>query len=39
LGKCPLEVTAEQAREVVRLLEAATESANKHAVIRGPWGQ
>jgi scyllo-inositol 2-dehydrogenase (NADP+) len=38
MGKCPLEVTAEQAREVVRLLEAATNSANKHAVIQGPWG-
>ena len=38
MGKCPLDVTAEQAREVVRLLEAATNSANKHAIIQGPWG-
>jgi scyllo-inositol 2-dehydrogenase (NADP+) len=38
VGESPLEVTAEQARDVVRLLEAATESANKHAVIHGPWG-
>jgi scyllo-inositol 2-dehydrogenase (NADP+) len=39
MGESPLDVTAEQAREVVRLLEAATDSANKHAVIDGPWGQ
>jgi scyllo-inositol 2-dehydrogenase (NADP+) len=38
MGESPLDVTAEQAREVVRLLEAATKSANKHAVIHGPWG-
>ena len=38
MGKCPLEVTAEQAREVVRLLEAATNSAHKPAIIQGPWG-
>jgi scyllo-inositol 2-dehydrogenase (NADP+) len=34
----PLEVTAEQAREVVRVLDAAQLSAASHAVIEGPWG-
>jgi scyllo-inositol 2-dehydrogenase (NADP+) len=38
LRNAPLEVTAEQAREVVRVLEAATQSANQHAVIDGLWG-
>ena len=37
-GQSPLAVTAEQAREVVRLLEAATESAQTHSVVQGPWG-
>ena len=34
----PLAVRAEQAREVVRVLEAATRSARDHVVIEGPWG-
>ena len=34
----PLAVTAEQAREVVRVLEAAVISSRDHAVIEGPWG-
>lgn len=38
-GKAPLAVTAEQAREVVRLLESAVESATGHAIVAGPWGQ
>jgi scyllo-inositol 2-dehydrogenase (NADP+) len=38
LGREPLAVTAEQAREVVRVLEAATRSAADHAVVEGPWG-
>jgi scyllo-inositol 2-dehydrogenase (NADP+) len=38
MGESPLAVTAEQGREVVRLLEAATFSATKHTVIDGPWG-
>jgi len=37
-GRAPLAVTAEQAREVVRVLEAAGRSANGHAVVEGPWG-
>jgi scyllo-inositol 2-dehydrogenase (NADP+) len=37
-GRAPLAVSAEQAREVVRLLEAATRSAAEHRVIEGPWG-
>ena len=37
-GRSTLEVTAEQAREVVRLLEAVAISAKTHAVIDGPWG-
>jgi scyllo-inositol 2-dehydrogenase (NADP+) len=37
-GTSPLAVTAEQAREVVRLLEAAIDSANTHAIVAGPWG-
>jgi scyllo-inositol 2-dehydrogenase (NADP+) len=37
-GRAPLAVTAEQAREVVRVLEAATRSSDEHAVIEGPWG-
>jgi scyllo-inositol 2-dehydrogenase (NADP+) len=37
-GRCPLAVTAEQAREVVSVLEAATHAAKEHAVINGPWG-
>jgi len=37
-GRAPLAVTAEQAREVVRLLTAAVRSAEEHAVMEGPWG-
>ncbi len=37
-GREPLAVTAEQAREVVRVLDAAIESAREHRVIQGPWG-
>ena len=36
--RAPLAVTAEQAREVVRVLEAAIQSAREHRVIEGPWG-
>jgi scyllo-inositol 2-dehydrogenase (NADP+) len=38
-GNAPLAVTAEQAREVVRVLEAATRSAHEHRVVSGPWGE
>jgi scyllo-inositol 2-dehydrogenase (NADP+) len=31
-------VTAEQAREVVRILESATKSSSEHVTIEGPWG-
>jgi scyllo-inositol 2-dehydrogenase (NADP+) len=34
----PLAVTAEQAREVVRVLEAAVRSSRGHEVVEGPWG-
>jgi scyllo-inositol 2-dehydrogenase (NADP+) len=34
----PLGVTAEEAREVVRVLEAAVLSAREHAFVEGPWG-
>jgi scyllo-inositol 2-dehydrogenase (NADP+) len=34
----PLAVAAEEAREVVRVLEAATHSSNEHRLIEGPWG-
>ncbi len=37
-GREPLSVTAEQAREVVRVLEAALASSRDHAVVPGPWG-
>ena len=37
-GRAPLAVTAEQAREVVRVLEAADMASRDHAVIAGPWG-
>lgn len=37
-GKAPLAVTAEQAREVVRVLEAAVRSARDHAVVDGSFG-
>lgn len=34
----PLAVTAEQGREVVRVLEAALESSREHKSVEGPWG-
>ncbi len=37
-GRAHLLVTAEEAREVVRLLEAATVSIRNHRVVPGPWG-
>jgi scyllo-inositol 2-dehydrogenase (NADP+) len=37
-GRAPLAVTAEQAREVVCVLDAATLSSREHTVIPGPWG-
>lgn len=37
-GRAPLAVTAEQAREVVRILDAATQSNQQHQTIEGPWG-
>lgn len=37
-GQAPLAVTAEQAREVVRVLEAAVRSAHIHACVSGPFG-
>jgi scyllo-inositol 2-dehydrogenase (NADP+) len=37
-GISPLAVTAEQGREVVRVLEAATQSAGSHAIVACPWG-
>jgi scyllo-inositol 2-dehydrogenase (NADP+) len=38
LGREELAVTAEQAREVVRVLDAAVRSSQNHHVIEGPWG-
>jgi scyllo-inositol 2-dehydrogenase (NADP+) len=38
LHHAPLAVTAEQGREVVRVLEAATRSSRDHAMVEGPWG-
>lgn len=38
-GRAPLAVTAEQAREVVRVLDAASRAAAEHAVMEGPWGE
>lgn len=38
LGRAPLAVTAEQAREVVRVLEAAERSAAERTGVEGPWG-
>ncbi|MBX6314656.1 MAG: Gfo/Idh/MocA family oxidoreductase [Isosphaeraceae bacterium] len=34
----PLAVTAEDGREVVRLLDAAVRSAREHTLVEGPWG-
>ena len=39
LNRALLAVTAEQAREVVRLLEAASQSAREHRAVEGPWGE
>jgi scyllo-inositol 2-dehydrogenase (NADP+) len=39
LNRAPLAVTAEQAREVVRLLEAAGVSARDHRAVEGTWGE
>ncbi|WP_422931222.1 Gfo/Idh/MocA family oxidoreductase [Singulisphaera sp. PoT] len=38
LERVPLIVTAEQGREVVRVLEAADHSAANRVVVEGPWG-
>ena len=38
LASAPLLVTAEEGREVVRLLEAAEHSAQNHSLITGTWG-
>ena len=37
-GHEPLAVTAEQARDVVRVLDAAGRSATEHVTVQGPWG-
>lgn len=37
-GRASLAVTAEQAREVVRVLEAATIASDEGRVVEGPWG-
>jgi scyllo-inositol 2-dehydrogenase (NADP+) len=36
-GRESLKVTAEHAREVVRVLEAASQSSREHTTIHGPW--
>jgi scyllo-inositol 2-dehydrogenase (NADP+) len=36
-GRAPLAVTAEEAREVVRVLDAAVQSAREHRAIEGCW--
>jgi scyllo-inositol 2-dehydrogenase (NADP+) len=38
LGREEVAVTAEQAREVVRVLDAAVQASRDHQVIEGPWG-
>jgi len=38
-GRSPLAVTAEEGREVVRILEAARISSDTHQVIEGLWGR
>jgi scyllo-inositol 2-dehydrogenase (NADP+) len=38
-GLAPLAVTAEEAREVVRVLDAAGRSSAEHTAIEGPWGR
>jgi scyllo-inositol 2-dehydrogenase (NADP+) len=37
-GRAELAVTAEEAREVVRVLDAAVQSSREHRTIEGPWG-
>jgi scyllo-inositol 2-dehydrogenase (NADP+) len=37
--EAPLAVTAEQAREVVRVLDAARHATDEHRVVEGPWGE
>ncbi len=37
-GQATLAVTAEQAREVVRLLDAAVRSSGEHVLVEGTWG-
>jgi scyllo-inositol 2-dehydrogenase (NADP+) len=37
-GRASLAVTAEEGREVVRLLEAAQRAAREHRFVEGPWG-
>jgi scyllo-inositol 2-dehydrogenase (NADP+) len=37
-GEAPLAVSAEQGREVVRVLSAAVRSAEGHSQVIGPWG-
>ena len=37
-GLAALEVSAEQAREVVRVLDAATRASAEHSLVEGPWG-
>ena len=37
-GRAKLAVSAEEAREVVRVLDAAARSSREHQVIEGPWG-
>ncbi len=39
LDGAPLAVTPEHGREVVRVLEAAVQSAATHSVVSGPWGE
>jgi scyllo-inositol 2-dehydrogenase (NADP+) len=39
LGQAPLAVTAEQAREVVRVLDAAQQSMAEHRTVEGSWGE
>jgi len=38
-GRAPLAVTAEQGREVVRVLDAAAVSSAEHRSVTGPWGE
>jgi scyllo-inositol 2-dehydrogenase (NADP+) len=38
-GRAELAVTAEDAREVVRVLDAAVLSSREHRIVEGPWGR